>query len=259
MPFSALTELDKRLEEVRALQSLNPVAVGSLPATKGAAQADTAVNRASVVLLCSHLEAFVEQLLSEGVDTLLISPLPRDRISNQLRYKHGIRGVREVADISNADSFAQSFAGLISQNSALLTSPMVRRQDVDADLLCQDFADPRPDKIFGLFGVLGLSKREMIAAFGSYRLSQAVVARVGSLVSVRHEIAHGGSLQATRGDVVGYMAAVRLLGSRLDLAVDYQVHLLRAGPGKQTKGLFARRKIKQSTRRRAHGLRPHHT
>lgn len=243
MPFRALFELDQRLEEVRALQSLNPVAVGSLPATRSAARADTAVNRASVVLLCSHLEAFVEQLLSEGVDTLLSSPLPCDRISNQLRYRHGIRGVREVAEISSADSFARSFAGLISKNSALLTSEMVRRQDVDADLLCQDFADPKPDKIFGLFAVLGVSRREMLAAFGSYRLSQAVIARVDSLVSVRHEIAHGGSLQATRGDVVGYLAAVRLLGSHLDLAVGNQVRLLRAGPGKQKKGLFARRKV----------------
>jgi hypothetical protein len=204
-----------------------------------AALGAAAVNRASVVLLCGHLEGFAEDLLAEALDSIVASGVQPDRISNVLRYRHARRDAQGLAGTADVDSFADQLRTLIARNQSLAGAKRLVAGDIDVEVLQREFADPKPDKVFSLFGILGLSKEAILRSFQGYSLRQAIIARVDSLVSIRHEIAHGvATSSATQQDVFGYMTAVAMFAARLDLAVQAQISAVRSGPGSLRSGYF---------------------
>jgi hypothetical protein len=119
MAGRALVQLHTRLAEVRALQTLNPVRAGSLPRSTSDALASSAVNRGSVVLLCGHLEGFVEDLLLESVDDLVNAGLAGARIPRGMKFRHAVGEIRALSEITDATRFIDGMNHLLESQSDL--------------------------------------------------------------------------------------------------------------------------------------------
>lgn len=222
MPSVSLTRLNNRLGEVRALQALVPPPGARLPGTRTLAVGIDAVNRASVVLLCSHLEGFVEDLVLEAIDGMMRSALRTKHVPTKLRFRHALADVRELANTLDPDKFVSSFDALFTKNQALLTSKRLRAGDLDGERLRAGFATPSVDAIRGIVSVLGVPpKAVMEEAMPFYRTRVHVINSIDSMVARRQEVAHGDMNAAvTQADVETYVAAVWMLGARLDALVE---------------------------------------
>jgi hypothetical protein len=218
----ALTVLHERLFEVQLLQDLSPVPAGSLPATPEAALAAQAINRGSVILLCSALEGFAEDLLSEAVEAMVAAGLSVSVLAPYLRQRHAERQVRELAAITDTSKFVALLKALVHDNRPLIESGRLAPGSIDVDKLRYGFATPTPDEIAKLFRMIGLDKAQVLERpFASYRMRTHVIGSISSLVEVRQPLAHGGagSVSVTSGDVARYAGAVRVFAARLDAAV----------------------------------------
>jgi hypothetical protein len=195
------------------------------------------------VLLCGHLEGFVEDLVIESLDRLIRLRIGANRIPRGLKWRQAFRPVQELAQIRDVTKFVGAMTDLINAQRQLFTGDRLDSGSVDPVSLVRDFANPTLDNIGSLLGVLGLTRRQIAdEAFASWRTRAWVLAGIESLVAVRHEVAHGGSTSAvTQADVFRFASAVTIFGARLDNAVDVQLERLSAGPGTESAAGFRTR------------------
>jgi hypothetical protein len=102
LPSQALKSLGRRLRDLDQLEAAH-MAVGK---GKKWARGTAAINRAAVVLLCAHLEGFVEDLFSEGLKVLYPRLSPKklvDQFRNpwcaQVDDLFGFLGIEEITKL----------------------------------------------------------------------------------------------------------------------------------------------------------------
>jgi hypothetical protein len=232
MTSQALLVLDQRIAEVRALQSLDPTPPNALPTSQLDRIASEAVIRASIVLLCAHLEGYVEDLFLESLDFLSGARLEHRWVPLALKFQHARKPVEDLALIRDPEKFVAAYVRLTKTNSPLFSGQRLAPGCLETERLRASFASPTPTKIASLFAVLGLAKKDVLTGcFPSSRIAALVNRSLASLVEVRGAIAHGEmSSSATQRDVSRYSSAVRFFGARLDLAVALQLGELSRGP-----------------------------
>lgn len=245
--FQALASLDSRLSEVRALQTRNPVPPGTLPVGREEGLAAAAINKAAVLLVCAGLEAFVEELLLEGVDRLTNAGVDSGRIPVRLKHLHAHRAVRDLAATTDPTKFSSSLRTLIEDNVLLAFARRLTPDAVRPELLKAGFAMPTPENIASALAPLGITKYQVVTGcFASRHTAGAIVRTIRSLIDVRTEIAHEGSAApVTPQDVSRYATSVRIFAGRLDLLVGQQVRLIIDGPGSETPQGYRFRSLNQ--------------
>jgi len=156
---------------------------------------------------------------------MMASRLPIGRVPTRLRQRHAERDIRKLADVRNPDTFSHELVEFAKRNNVLLLGSRLLPGSVDVERLRLGFATPTTDNIRRLLGTVGFEPdRVFDVAFASARVRMRVVASVDSLVAKRQDVAHGEFGAApTKKDVLGYLAAVRMLGARLDSAVGLQL------------------------------------
>jgi len=183
------------------------------------------INRTAVVLLCAHLEGYLEELAVDFVDCLSRNAKSASDIPLAIRVVHfteaagGIMGKRlEILNSRDTLPVEEFFA----HHAQLWGGPLHRPITVlDPTLLTADMSNPSGDRIRKFVGQLGVSN-----AFRPIRGSPYVPRADGlretinDMVRKRHAIAHGeaGTPDSlpTSGDVRRYFVAVMRLALRTE-------------------------------------------
>jgi hypothetical protein len=212
MTSIALGELGGRLNEVRRLRRLDPFRSGS----SGDSGTSNAVNRACIVLLCAHVEGFLEDLVVEAIDTL-VGNAKVERLPLVFRALHAEEHLRRIELIRDRNVRAPRIEQMFNNESHLwsygriLEAAMVRPKAV-----CAEMANPSSREVRQFLELLGVDIERHLADNGRKDLLD----RLNGLVARRNSIAHGEvTASATAVDVDEYLTVVEEFGRQADEAV----------------------------------------
>jgi hypothetical protein len=222
MPSAALLSLlTVRLAEVRELVNLRPT--DQPPAAAGSRGA---VNRAAVVLLCAHLEGFLEDLVGELIDQLNASAPRVADVPLRLRAAHVTGEIDAIAAMTDAASRAERIERLFRDHGDLWLADTLIFQ-LRVEKITADMSNPGASDVNRLFLSVGIEN-----ALDEVTLSDGgdPVKRVTEFVGVRNSIAHGEDTKVTDDQVERYVDAVECLGRDLDSAVARHVQSITGSP-----------------------------
>lgn len=210
MASKALAAVLAGMQEVRDLLRANPTPLGDLP---GRPQVVRAINRASVVLLSSHLERYVRAVNEEAVAQVNQVTIVGSMLLERFRLQHS-RDAIEMMLETQWDNRAIQLCGFVLTDAWLWGN--APKGNLEADRLVGWMKSPLPDRINRLFELWGI-----LDVFGKVTRRPHTRARLwmklNELVEKRNNIAHGdATTTATYQDVSSYLAAVRTFCLRAD-------------------------------------------
>jgi hypothetical protein len=222
MPSTAFVSLmTVRLAEVRELIGLRP-SDERFPA----AESRGAVNRAAVVLLCAHLEGFLEDLVGELIDQLNSSAPRTENVPLRLRAAHVTIEIDAIAAMTDPTARAERMQRLFRDHSDLWLAETLTSQ-LRVERVTAGMSNPGAPEISRLFESVGLENvlDEVALTDGSDPAK-----RVNEFVGVRNSIAHGEGTKVTDDQVDRYLDAIECLGRSLDSAVARHVQSITGSP-----------------------------
>jgi hypothetical protein len=204
------------LREVGRLRSLCVKRAVPADALRRARDRDDALCRAALVLLCSHIEGFFEQLVVDVLQFHEINCTPvrvmplRLRVTQIWRY---IQAAGIAVDEKKWAAIQEVKISGLSDEGGTCSGGML-----DAELHTKGFATPGSKEVDILFTSVGLG--ELWAAIDAKLSVTRSATWLDSLVQRRHPIAHGDQgAKATPKDVLTYIADMRKLAGAFDSVV----------------------------------------
>lgn len=186
---SAYSSFCARLDEVNLLRSRalrleveNPVKNGS--------EID-ALCRGSVVLLSSHLEAFIRELGELLILRLYSAGVDRRRLGRAFFYHISKEHIDRLKDASDPEKVAAAVFEFIDQDVDFWSEAGPFPVEVDAERFNQGFSNPTFKKIKKYFNRFGFQEYETRVARSLKSNFQPYVNMVNHLVETRNAIAHG--------------------------------------------------------------------
>lgn len=187
MPSAALSKFSGRILEVKRLLSLCVPNDADYRLKMESAAKDEALLRGAHVLLCSHLEGYFEDLVSdviEAYDGLAedIKLLPETLRAHQVM---GAASKWDVKDPVKRWQFVQAWASHPLVQADGKKSPGC----LEVDVHINGFANPGTGEIEELFKTVGIAN--VWSIFKTLEPDQIVVSTVDAIVNRRNQIAHG--------------------------------------------------------------------
>jgi RiboL-PSP-HEPN len=209
VPSSALEALvGPRLEEVRALVALRPGGRSRIESAQG-----FAVNRAAVVLLCAHLEGFIEDLVGDCVDSLNSRRPDPARLPVVLKAAHVMSEVSVISLMTDVEKRAWRIERMFADSRHLWEAAELAYQ-LRVEVVTGEMSNPGAPEIARVLALLGM---EDVFVGVTLPDEADIEKRVNELVGVRNSIAHGGAdTKVTDDQVNRYVEAVEYLGRALD-------------------------------------------
>jgi hypothetical protein len=209
VPSNALGLLLLGLDEVRDLQRANPTPLGELPTDPDLARA---VNRASVVLLYSHLERYLRNLNEEATEVVNASAVEGSRLPERLRLRHSRLRIEDLAKTqwTRRSEALKEFASLDSW----LWGPSTKNS-LEHGRLVDWMKSVKPgNDIF-----IRITRAE--------RTRTALRLKLQELDDKRHNIAHGHyATEATQLDIREYIQTVSTFCKRVDVALSRKLAVI---------------------------------
>ena len=185
----AYSQLIGRLHEVKVLRRL----AASYERKDALANRKeiNALARGAVVLLCSHLEAYVRELGEIALDSMTAKAIPRSKLASQIYYHISKDLLEEVCSTPDPEKASDKVFAFIDSDLEYWSKDGPFPRPVPADRFNRGFANPAFNKIAKYFNRFG---------YGGYKgdLSACLqvsfhptVTMVDHLVHTRNKIAHG--------------------------------------------------------------------
>lgn len=217
---AALDKFSERLAEVEILLSLCSPPEANLQKQTAAAHRDNAILRAALVLLCSHIEGFFEDLVGDVLLAYGKIAEDLDKIPQEI-FAYQVIGKPERwnnSDVLRRWQIVQEciLHPLVTKDRAGLLAR------IDPEIHTKGFANPGTREIEVLFRTVGIP--EIWDNFARIEPDRLIKETVDSIVNRRNQIAHGQmDSTVTRIDVEGYLAKARRLAQVMDSLVEDQI------------------------------------
>lgn len=206
---SAYSSLLVRLKEVQILNSIARLEERHNPIENR--YKVNALCRGSIVLLCSHLEAYIKELGETLLSEMYRRRLPRDRLEKRFYYHISKDILGELKNITDPDRIACKLFEFLASDGPYWDSNGPLPAPIAADRFNRGFSNPGYRKIrkyFGRFGYNEFDSELRQSLDGDY---QPIVNMVNHLVHTRNKIAHGDTdAVKTPGDVAKMVDLIRL-------------------------------------------------
>jgi hypothetical protein len=182
-------------------------------------------NRAATVVLCSHLEGYVEGVFLEGWDVVERCGILVERLPPGLRREVFVVEGRKVIDARHGPDFEDIVERFFASWGHLLESgtPFDMRKS-RAECLVDRLNVPSAENICDLFrtyGIHDIFQRIELITNGRWR-SEDLKLAIGDLVNKRHGIAHGDTaVVPTTEDVARYAETVKVICRHIDVVLGY--------------------------------------
>jgi hypothetical protein len=222
MGSDALTHLQEAVEEVDRLQEADPTPTGAIPLRPDVTRA---INRASIVLLSSHLERYIHNVNEQAIEQINLAQLPGGRLPQPLRLLHSHRAVLELAETAwEGQARASKLADFARSEVWLWTDS--GQGVLDHRRLLTWMTAPKPDQIVRYYRYWLIDDIFTMITRKPHTRSYFWL-KISELVDKRNNIAHGDiATDATRQDVRQYAATVREFCRRADSALSRQISRL---------------------------------
>ena len=213
MPSESLKSLLEGIEEVRDLQTANPTPPGGLPDRPRVVRA---INRASVVLLSSHLERYLRGVNEEAVAVINAANVDGRSLPESLRLQHSRIAIEELAN-AQWDNRAGMLSRLVETDGWLWGRSA--KADLDHERVLRWMKSPSPKRAQVLFQLWNISDVFSVVTRRPHT-KQRMFLKLKELVEKRNDIAHGDSgAEATYQDIAAFLAVVRTFCTRADGAL----------------------------------------
>jgi RiboL-PSP-HEPN len=222
MGSRAYARLPERFGEVRTLLGLC-----SSPETKpeehrAAARTDAALLRGALVLLCSHVEGFFEDLVEDALRAFDLLAPTVSAIPLVIRKRQVTHHLR-LTDPPNLD---RDWLGLL----ACVAHPLLQDNDpsapgtrnIDSDLHIKGFANPGTNDVEWLMASIGITGCWTLVArsLGNRRGADTI----NAVVNRRNQIAHGDlESSVARIDVENYVSVLEAVCGEFDHLVGHHL------------------------------------
>jgi len=179
-----------RLDEVNLLRAK----AAALGRTKNAVRRGAEISalcRGSVVLLSSHIEAFVKELGEHTLDSIYDKQVCRSRIALPFFYHMSREKVDLIRSTVSAEKIAESVQSFVADGSSMWGNAGKFPMPISADEFNTGFSNPKFDKVKSYFNRFGYSefRRDFFRELG--RDAQITANALDQIVDTRNSIAHG--------------------------------------------------------------------
>ncbi|MBX3057821.1 MAG: hypothetical protein KF770_15255 [Anaerolineae bacterium] len=187
---SAYSGFNRRLGEVETLLRMARDSALLLPSPNNLARTN-ALCRSGVVLLSSHIEAYIEDLSEIALSHIVHLKVPKSMFSPRFRYYLSKDLILDIKNTNDPDSIADKIDRLLQRDNHIWGQISHFSQDLSPDIFHGDFSNPTHIKIRKLFARFGYSQFQ-------YDLERFLAAdftplsnMVNQVVDQRNKIAHG--------------------------------------------------------------------
>lgn len=209
----------KRLREVEALNRLAKKHAVRIGPSKDA-ETVRALCRASTVLLSSHIEGYLEDLVEVILDKIFERRISKQKFAERFLYYFSKDLLGEVSETKEPDKIAEKIKTLFERDKDIWSTDNTFHSALPADRFISGFSNPSFEKI-----------RSFIARFGytNYGSDLANILKVKYLpccnmidyvIEQRNKIAHGDvNIESTPNDVTDMLQLVRQFCQTTDIVV----------------------------------------
>ncbi|WP_346354990.1 MAE_28990/MAE_18760 family HEPN-like nuclease [Azotosporobacter soli] len=180
------------------------------------------IYRGAIVLLYSHLEGYIEDVIEESVEYLNRACIKSNQLPGRLKIANCEKVIAEISATTDPVKKEQLIEALIINNYPFWSDGELPPAKLEADFLTSDFANPSPRKIEKLLKKMGIEKifSEMFNLGFNKRRVGTLSTKIEALAEIRHDIAHGNFATAcTDDDLIDYLKSVKLFCRCLDAKI----------------------------------------
>jgi hypothetical protein len=153
-----------------------------------------ALCRGAIVLLSSHLEAFIKELGELALDSMYEKTISRSKVAPRFFYHISKKFINDIHDASDPDKKAEKVFSFIDNDIDYWSKTGPFPTQIQADRFNEGFSNPSHNKVRVYFKRFGYYDYNYDL---SHRLSarhQPTINMVDHLVDTRNKIAHGDPL-----------------------------------------------------------------
>lgn len=151
----------------------------------------SALCRGAVVLLSSHIEAYVKELGEHTLDSLHSKSVCRSKLAPQFFYHISKESIESIRNASQPESIAGHIQGFVNAEAQFWNTLDPFPAPISSQVFNKGFSNPKFDKVKAYFGRFGYTefRRDFFRHLG--REAQATVNNLDQIVDTRNSIAHG--------------------------------------------------------------------
>lgn len=187
---SAYSNLVGRLSEVELIIGMAS-SVSNFKSPPSSLQETAALCRGGIVLLCSHLEGYVETLGEIGIQSIGTNRLPKTKMVDEFRYYLSRNLIEEIRRQPSPNVIASKILEFVDSDLTIWDSSLRFSSPLPVDSFIKSFRSPNHRNIIKFFNRFGF--RQFNGELQTHLKSeyQACIAMVDHIVDQRNKIAHG--------------------------------------------------------------------
>jgi hypothetical protein len=157
----------------------------------------SALCRGAVVLLSSHIEAYVKELGEHTLDSIHAKCVCRSKLAPQFFYHVSKAKIEAIRSTSQPDKIAQHVQSFVDVETAFWSTTDPLPAPISSQAFNKGFSNPSFDKVNAYFGRFGhvRFRRDFFRCLGHD--AQTTVNNLDQIVDTRNSIAHG-EISATK-------------------------------------------------------------
>ena len=216
---SAYSRLIRRLDEITLILVLANDLSTRGPASSNSAKVN-ALCRGGIVLLCSHIEGYVEDLGELAIARIEARQLAKKKMTAAFKYYLSRDIIRDIQGMNDPIKIATRVEDLLVRDGHIWGQQRNFTGPLSPDAFCSDFATPRHKRIKRFFNRFGYSKFEEELSHYLHRDYMASKNMVNQVVEQRNGIAHGDfSIVGAPSDLKDMIRFIKLYCRATDIVV----------------------------------------
>lgn len=151
----------------------------------------SALCRASVVLLSSHIEAYIKELGEHTLDSAHMQSVPRNKISKKFLYYVSREKIDVIRASTQPESIANSVQSFVDGDILFWQGSGPLHGPISSSTFNSGFSNPKFEKVKSYFGRFDYSdfRKDFMRTLG--RRGPLIESSLDSIVDTRNAIAHG--------------------------------------------------------------------
>ena len=158
--------------------------------------------RGAIVLLSSHIEAYVKELGEHALDAIYSKAVCRSKLERKFFYYASRGSVDGLSSAIDPEKIAEGVFSFMSSDSAHWVQHGAFNQPISSDGFNRGFSNPKPEKVRKYLARFGYADFKKDFDTNLTRDANRLRAGVDLIVNTRNDIAHGDeSASKTPGEV----------------------------------------------------------
>ena len=216
---SAYSQFIRRMDEIDLIRSVAREIEKKGP-TRPNLETTRGLCRGGIVLLCSHIEGYIEDLATLGLNNLADNHVPKSAIESLFKYHLSRDLIAQISDSNDPQRIAERVDGFLLRDGHIWDSSPSFSPPLPVDEFVGRFSTPTHDNIrrfLGRFGYLTFSRDLAVQLKANMPICTNMVDQV---VDRRNKIAHGDLLAfGTPNDLEEMSRLIRIYCRHTDQVV----------------------------------------